>query len=533
MLTCKQWYSVAHELLFRNLYFNTPLKLFDVVKILESQKQQGEETSLGWWTRRVHVCRYSSQELQELNIEMEDMQRALVLIIEHCPNLEIFHVDWPMRETFGEVALALAQHSKRSLRTIYFNVPRNALSKVIWTLDSLKYIVAAHIEFEQSSAAHSAFKDEDEDGINLGSAYDYPLDLRYLYQLSIGGHAREFLEQATTWHLPSLKIFSYNTGSYIGAVPDIIGFLDMHGDGLEFLDLDTNLPLEIAKILDRCPQVSTFAFNADCRITPLQNDRESQLTTRPKPNIHTIGLHGLSLAFGVGPVVGAKSATSVALIQRSNDLIMAALNKRNFPNLQRVRALSRPMLMDLNDAGQPNVENGGMARWTNWWDTCARAGIRLEDCTGDSLGNLPELPGPCQGYDDSDDDDSDEYDDEDDDEDDDDDDDEDDDDDDDYDDSDDSSDEGILPPGWKKLIPQIPQEKPSARTQELRDLLKECRAMDRERSREGSMLPPSLLMMMGGGMPGVSPDMMQGFGGQDIPMAIGGMGFGSFGGPSR
>jgi hypothetical protein len=33
-----------------------------------------------------------------------------------------------------------------------FNVPQNKLSRVIWALDSLKFVVAAHIKFEPSSA---------------------------------------------------------------------------------------------------------------------------------------------------------------------------------------------------------------------------------------------------------------------------------------------------------------------------------------------------------------------------------------------
>jgi hypothetical protein len=181
-------------------------------------------------------------------------------------------------------------------------------------LDSLKFIVAAHIEFEPSSTPSSSNNDyfDDEDNVNLGSAFDYQLNLQYLYQLSIGGHAREFL-------------------------------------------------LEVAKILDMYSQVPTFAFNADCRIN-LLNPGESEVANRPKPNITTIGLHGLSLAFGVDPLASARNDTSVWLIQRINDSIMAALNKRNFP--------SRPMLMALNRAGQPNEENGGMARWAKWWSPC-------------------------------------------------------------------------------------------------------------------------------------------------------------------
>ncbi|KAJ2928286.1 hypothetical protein H1R20_g8798, partial [Candolleomyces eurysporus] len=469
------------------------------------------------------------------------MHEALIQIIEYCPNLEIFHVDWPLRGSFGDIAAALSERCKRSLRTVHFNVPRNAVSKVILALHSLKFIVAAHIEFEPSSSPScNQGHDDDERTVNVGCASSYELNLQYLYQLSISGHAREFLDRASQGFLPSLKIFSYSTGLYTGAVPDaILTFLQFHGNTLEFLDLDTNLPLDIASILDVCPHVSTFAFNADCRID-LLNPSESKLVNRPKPNITTIGLHGLGLAFGVGPPVSSRNETSVIIIQKTNDSIMAALNKRNFPNLQRVRALSPTMLVDLYEAGQPNEAFNGMARWTKWWDTCAAAGISLEDCTGNSLGYLPGPPdeGEANGegvgegeggesdeyeddedgdddYDDYDDDEGDEVGDDDDDE------------DDDEDESSDSDEEHILPSGWKKkLIPPMPEEEPSARTQELRDLLKECRAMDRARSRETPLLPPSFMMMMGGGMGFPGAGMMPGFSGPDIPTAVGAMGFG-------
>ena len=80
--------------------------------------------------------------------------------------------------------------------------------------------------------------------------------------------------------------------------------------------------------------------------------------------------------------------------------------------------------------------------------------------------------------------------------------------------------------GWRKLIPPRPEEK-SARKRELQDLLKECKAMERQRNSERpSMLPPlpPALTMMMGGMPGA--DMMPGLPGAEIPTAVGGFGFG-------
>ena len=69
---------------------------------------------------------------------------------------------------------------------------------------------------------------------------------------------------------------------------------------------------------------------------------------------------------------------------------MAALNKANFPKLQRIRALSQSMLNALNKSDGPSGENGGYDRWNRWSTACLQSGIRLEDCTGQSLGTLPQ-----------------------------------------------------------------------------------------------------------------------------------------------
>jgi len=48
------------------------------------------------------------------------------------------------------------------------------------------------------------------------------------------------------------------------------------------------------------------------------------------------------------------------------------------------------MLSDLNRENGPSVENGGYDRWNKWWNRFASCGIRLEDCTGQVLGTLPD-----------------------------------------------------------------------------------------------------------------------------------------------
>ena len=114
---------------------------------------------------------------------------------------------------------------------------------------------------------------------------------------------------------------------------------------------------------------------------------ESKLNNSPHPSITTIGVHHLLYAFGVG--YAAKSERfKTEYIQRSNDLNFAALNKHNFPKLQRVRVLSRALLRALKSNNGPSQL--GLSRWEKWWDQCAQQEIRLEDCTGGLLGTLPQ-----------------------------------------------------------------------------------------------------------------------------------------------
>ena len=96
----------------------------------------------------------------------------------------------------------------------------------------------------------------------------------------------------------------------------------------------------------------------------------------------------------VGALAGAASNEDLSPLlthirRRHNDLniMMVALN--NLPKLQRIRALCQSMLNALNKTDRPSGENGRYDRW-NWLTACLRFWIRLEDCTGQSLGRLPQ-----------------------------------------------------------------------------------------------------------------------------------------------
>ena len=134
----------------------------------------------------------------------DNFENLLVSIIQHCPNLEIFIVEQPLKGAFGPVADALKIYDSRRLRTVHWNVTGDSLSKVIWALDSLPCLITAHIDIE-------TLVPSDQECAMLGSASDLPLRLSNLQQLSLRSFITEFLEQCAGWDMPS-AYFSIDSG---------------------------------------------------------------------------------------------------------------------------------------------------------------------------------------------------------------------------------------------------------------------------------------------------------------------------------
>ena len=513
IMTCKKWRHLGSEFLFRTLFFNDPTKLLLLSNILDSSSAAAStiSSSFGWWTRRIHLTRYYVA--SNRGIPSADLENALISIIRHSPNLEIFMIEWPMGNTFGPVADALATYARRSLRTVHWCVPRSAIPKVIWALDSLPYVLAAHIDVDPASHAGQDCDDLDSnDSLPLGAAADVQLNLRSLQQLSLHGQFHELLEEAVGWDMPALRnvmLDSINSSDQ----PDAIAFLSKHGSKLVYLDLDCITALNVPIILDLCPELNTFAFNGDWLLSvpgedgnlPEQSIKDldvpkatlvSRLVRRPHEKIMTIGLHGLMHAFGMDIMNDSWRSWGGSPIRRSNDLNVNSLDKIAFPNLKRVRALSRPLLIALNRSDGPSQQGGGMERWERWWQHFTNMNVRLEDCTGEELGVLPG---------------------------------EDNDNDSDEDDEDEEHEEEEENQWHYEVPPMDPEQGPGGgRMSELRQLLAECRAMEEER--EEPMFPMFGMMGMGAfGGTGMGGMGFGGMGGMSLG-GMGGMGFGGIGG---
>ena len=334
--------------------------------------------NLGHWTRRLHVTRYFAGSASTI----ETTQNSLVSIIRHCNKLETFVVNWPLSVSLSAVANALCTYTPRSLRVLHINIPTAALAKLIIMLQCLHKLEAVHVEFDGPPPEH----------IRLGAAGDLELTLPVLRHLSLRGPFQDFVEQAIDWHLPALRILSLDFINYREDFPDLLEFLTEHGGELTMLDLNCIPPLDVPAILDLCPLLTTFTFNPDWRIPGWENHQlsESPLVRSPHSHITTIGLHHLMYAFGVGYAASYNKIDPFVTqsIRRQNDINFAALHRRNFPRLARIRVLNATLLGDLEKNNGPSQRC--FERWERWTRQCQHEGIRLEDCTGATLGTLPE-----------------------------------------------------------------------------------------------------------------------------------------------
>ena len=365
-------------------------------------------------------------------IAEEDSLAILVSIIRHCPNVNTMMITWPLTPTFSAaIADALLSFTSKRIRTLCWNMSSSAQPKVIWALNALrKSLTSLCLEFEAPTDENNP----------LGSAGNLNLSLPHLRTLSLRGSFQDFLEQCTDWSLPALQHVALDFALNRNDLPDVDEFCKKHGTNLTFLDLNCLQTLDVAAILDLCPNLTTFLFNGDWRLpTTDEYPMESKLTNSPHPNITTIGVHHLLYAFGVGYTANA-DRFKTEYMQRSNDMNFAALTRRNFPKLECVRVLSRALLRALESNNGPSQP--GLSRWERWWDQCAQQKIRLEDCTGGLLGTLPQDEPKS---DDEGDDDDDEYD----------------------------SDECETGGDWQ-------EENRPPTIQELRDLLEECRRVSAE-----------------------------------------------------
>ncbi|KAJ7048593.1 hypothetical protein C8F01DRAFT_1094682, partial [Mycena amicta] len=189
--------------------------------------------------------------------------------------------------------------------------------------------------------------------------------------------------------------------------PEVLAFLAAHGTPLHFLDAYLK-PQQCVPQNPRsnsaCPALTTLIFNGDWRIVGTEcDDTSAQAPPFAHERLASVGMHRLLRAFGFDPALDKTKEIPLDVwvtISTNERTLDALCMKELFPSLTRIGAVDPDLLRQLNLDNGPREAGGGMTRWENWWATTMWAGIRLEDCTGNFLGELPQDEAELTGSDD-------------------------------------------------------------------------------------------------------------------------------------
>ena len=129
---------------------------------------------------------------------LSHVENILVTVIHHCPNLELFTVEWPITSSFLAIADSLVTYSAKSLRSVQRKIGSDFLAGLIRALDAFPSLVSVYINFETTSTSvtppDGASHAPENTSPLLGTASYISLILNSLQQLALRGHSDEFVE---------------------------------------------------------------------------------------------------------------------------------------------------------------------------------------------------------------------------------------------------------------------------------------------------------------------------------------------------
>ncbi|THH11506.1 hypothetical protein EW145_g635 [Phellinidium pouzarii] len=375
--TCTLFARVGAEYLYRSILVSDPRRLQKLCSVLDVN------TNMGHWTKAIYIYWDERLGVRDLG----SMDDCVVSLVRHCPNLQVFMVDPKIGPgSFLSIADALRTHCSASLRLIQWKITFTNQTKVVPAISSMRNLVAIQLEINYPAMeGNTSFP-----GIRQMLDVSFP----HLKQLSLRGAVQDFAEQITMWHMPELTSLTLDFKACRHDFPDVLEVLTTHGPQLDMLDLNAIPTLDVRSILTICPNLTTFCFSLDWQL-------EGNLVEGPHRKLQNIGLYGLRHAFGVGFAgeVAQVNPFEAVIMRRRNDMNFIALDKNNFPSLCLIRVLEPGLLNDLNKNNGPATGiSAGYSRWERWWDQCSRQRIRLEDCTGNLLGTLPQREDDLEDY---------------------------------------------------------------------------------------------------------------------------------------
>ncbi|KAH8118392.1 hypothetical protein DFH11DRAFT_1839035 [Phellopilus nigrolimitatus] len=367
--TCKLFAQIGAEYMYRSILVSDPKRLRKLCSVFDGN------TKLGWWTRAIYI--YSDDRLGVRDLSVLDMDDCVVSLVRHCPNLQVFIADPQIGSgSFSAIADALRTYCSTSLRSIQWKIAFASQTKVVPAILSMRNLVAFQIDLNYPAAEST--------GTLPGIRQIMDVSFPCLKQLSLRGAIQDFVEQISMWTMPELSSLKLDFKACLHDFPDVIEVLAIHGPQLEVLDINSIPTLDVPSILSICPNLTTFCFSLDWQL-------EGNLIQNAHKKLRNIGLYGLRHAFGVGYAreTAQVNPFETVIMRRRNDINFASFVKSNFPSLCLIRVLEPGLLNDLNKNNGP-AEGICYDRWERWWEQCASQRIRLEDCTGNLLGTLPQ-----------------------------------------------------------------------------------------------------------------------------------------------
>ncbi|KIJ61809.1 hypothetical protein HYDPIDRAFT_42314 [Hydnomerulius pinastri MD-312] len=355
LLVCKDWHSIATELIHEHIHLTSMKQAILLADRLEKSKAQDGQHALGSLTRRVDV---------QLHNPVPQDSKNLARLLRCTPNLEIFinsnfymtltpnsQTIHPLRQTSSEVIRALLSTSSHSLRRVEWTCNESPawsdLMDVLRDLRGLRSLTLANI--------HGSFPEKPrQEHLILPSLKTLILgDSPSFSHASLGNVPLNTLLTMLSEspdQLPCLQRLE-------GFSPFSPEFLRTHGSKIRIVRTVAYTPL-LPEIISKCPNLETFIT-----IFPHQ-----QLEHLYHPSLKRIGIFPIS-----EDVVGVPVQIFAAYIMKPLEDLMCQIEESDLPKLVQVRLRNTGTLAGVVD--HPIFIQ-------KWWSRLNSRGVRFDDKDG-------------------------------------------------------------------------------------------------------------------------------------------------------
>ncbi|KLO17118.1 hypothetical protein SCHPADRAFT_994587 [Schizopora paradoxa] len=372
ILTCKRWYGLAIELMYRTIVVGKKISLALLMETLETYSERGKSIR--------GIFLYHNPRFGLCDVKPDDIDGLLVRLLHLSPNLRALDF-----EPYEDIGVAFLQNPEllnaiQSLTALKFVSLYIAFeTKVPMGVAFSKMPGLLSARLENSSSSTDKYVDADET-----SPHIY---IQALEELALSRPSIHTLNYMATWAMPNLKALELDLG-FSESVDDVNAFLRVYGGGLQILSLDafcdSTTTVDILSILSMCPSLTTFTFNLDWTF-------RVPLSPFSHPNLTRIGFNTQGSLFVFAepdlsnPFWNHERPLSPAAIEN-----LSNLDRVHFPRLSTIRVLSaQPLRQYIRQGGMSGLDSSKSAAWISLSQRCSSEGICIEDAAGNDFGKKP------------------------------------------------------------------------------------------------------------------------------------------------